>query len=129
MFKFIGRALAGLFLTREARDAVGQIQMRPPAHKTKPMSPFEQRDAAAAASGGKALSPSTTLSASKAEAIAAAQEEAQALVTPDRAELIRQAMRVRAAKQAILADLDDETRGKLVATAMKALLRENRRDE
>ena len=60
---------------------------------------------------------------------AAAPAQAQDMVTPDRAELIRQAMRVRAAKQTILADLDDETRAKLVATAMRALLNEGRNKE
>ena len=35
-------------------------------------------------------------------------------------------MRVRAAKQTILADLSDDDRARLVATAMKALLREGR---
>ncbi|PKU21645.1 hypothetical protein [Telmatospirillum siberiense] len=101
MFKFIGRALAGLVLTKDAQKVVGQIQLGTGGDKTK--SPFAARD----------------------QAIAEAQKGAQGLVTPDRAELIRQAMQVRAAKQKILADLDDETRGKLVATAMKALLKED----
>jgi hypothetical protein len=101
MFKFIGRALAGLVLTKDARKAVGQLQIGPVSGKSKPKSPFDLRD----------------------QAIAEVQKDAQDLVTPDRAELIRQAMRVRAAKQTILADLDDETRGKLVAAAMKALLK------
>lgn len=103
MFKFIGKALAGLVLTKDAQKAVGQIQIGAGGGKTKPKSPFDARD----------------------QAIAEVQKGAQGLVTPDRAELIRQAMQVRAAKQKILADLDDETRGKLVAAAMKALLRED----
>ncbi len=106
MFKFIGRALAGLVLTKDAQKAVGQIQIGTGAGKTKPKpkSPFDARD----------------------RAIADVQKDAQGLVTPDRAELIRQAMQVRAAKQTILASLDDETRGKLVAAAMKALLNQDR---
>jgi hypothetical protein len=102
MFKFIGRAMAGLVLTKDAQKAVGQIQVGAAGGKTKPKSPFDARD----------------------QAIAEVKKDAQGLVTPDRAELIRQAMKVRAAKQTILADLDDETRGKLVAAAMKALLNE-----
>ena len=98
MFKFIGKALAGLVLTRDAQKAVGQIQVG--GGKAKPKSPFDDRNSA----------------------IAEMQKDGQGLVTPDRAELICQAMKVRAAKQTILADLDDETRGKLVAAAMKALL-------
>jgi hypothetical protein len=100
MLKFIGKALAGLVLTKDAQKAAGQIQIS--GGKTKPKSPFDDR----------------------AQAVSEMQKDAQGLVTPDRAELIRQAMKVRAAKQTILADLDDETRGKLVAAAMKALLNE-----
>jgi hypothetical protein len=100
MFKFIGRALAGLVLTKDAQKVVGQIQVG--SGKAKAKSPFEDRDTA----------------------VTELQKGAQGLLTPDRAELIRQAMKVRAAKQTILADLDDATRGKLVAAAMKALLNE-----
>jgi hypothetical protein len=108
MFKFIGRAIAGLILTKDARQAVGR--------RPSPASP------------GKGKSGSVP-AGSRDQAIAEMQKGAQDLLTPDRAELIRQAMRVRAAKQTILADLDDETRGKLVATAMKALLKETKREE
>ena len=61
--------------------------------------------------------------------MAVAEARASDVVTADRAELIRQAMKVRAAKQTILAELDDETRGRLVATAMKAFLNEGRKKE
>jgi len=50
-------------------------------------------------------------------------------VTPDRTELIRQAMQMRAAKQSLLADLNDEDRAKLVATAMRAFLNESKTKE
>lgn len=103
MFKFIGKALARLVLTSEARRAVGRRV------------------------GGKR--PQTLTGKPAAQAAAEAQVQAQAVVTPDRAELIRQAMKVRAAKQSILADLDDETRAKLVATAMRALLNEGRKKQ
>jgi light-regulated signal transduction histidine kinase (bacteriophytochrome) len=58
--------------------------------------------------------------------IAQMQAQGAALVTNDRAELIRQAMQVRAAKQSLLADLNDEDRAKLVATAMRAFLNEGK---
>lgn len=60
--------------------------------------------------------------------IADAQATMRDVMTPDRAELIRQAMAVRQAKQTILADLSDEQRQKLVAVAMKRLLNEGRDD-
>lgn len=48
------------------------------------------------------------------------------VVTPERAALIENAMRVHRAKQKILADLDDEQKQRLVALAMRALLNEGR---
>ncbi len=59
-------------------------------------------------------------------AIAQAQAKMKGVMTPERAELIRQAMQVRKAKQTILADLSDEERQKLVALAMKKLMNEGR---
>ena len=102
MLKFIGKALAGLVLTREAQQTLSK-QVKT---KTAP------RKAAAPAAG------------SREELIREAQAKAEDLVTPDRAELIRRAMEVRKAKQTILADLSDEDRQRLVAAAMKRLLRE-----
>jgi hypothetical protein len=105
MFKFIGKALAGLVLTKGAQRAVGRI-------------------------GKGGTNRQTTVSAAaRQRAMATAEARASDLVTADRAELIRQAMKVRAAKQTILAELDDETRGRLVATAMRAFLNEGRKKE
>lgn len=59
-------------------------------------------------------------------AVAEARAKMAGVMTPERAELIRQAMQVRKAKQAIFADLSDEQRQKLVAVAMKKLLNEGR---
>jgi hypothetical protein len=106
MFKFIGKALAGVLLTDDARKAVSAKTSSAPAKKK---------------AGGKASQPPAERAA-----VTEAQEQAKQLITEDRAELIRNAMRVRAAKQTILADLSDEDRARLVATAMKALLREGR---
>lgn len=55
----------------------------------------------------------------------AAKGSARAM-TPERAELIRNAMRIHRAKQNILADLDDAQRQKLVLLAMRAFLNEGR---
>ncbi len=60
--------------------------------------------------------------------IAEAQAKMRDVITPERAELIRQAMAVRQAKQTILADLSDDQRQKLVAVAMRRLLNEGRGD-
>lgn len=109
MFKFIGKALAGLVLTDKARKAVA-APVRPKG-------------------GGKAKAGKDAAKGAKATAIAQVQAQAKDLITPERAELIRRAMEVRKAKQTILADLDDAARAKLVATAMKALLNEGREKE
>jgi hypothetical protein len=111
MLKFIGKALAGMVLTKEARTAAGGLAKSAVRNATQKMQ-----------AGPGAPD-------SKAQAIAQAQAQAAAIVTPDRAELIRQAMAVRAAKQSLLADLNDEDRAKLVATAMRAFLAEGKPKE
>ena len=61
--------------------------------------------------------------------ITAMQQQAEGLMTPERAELLRRAMEVRRAKQTIFADLSDEQRQKLVAVAIRKLLNEGREGE
>lgn len=56
------------------------------------------------------------------KAIAHMQSQVKEFVTPERQALIANAMAVHRAKQKILADLDDESRAKLVAMAITALL-------
>jgi len=102
MLKFIGRALTGLVLTKDAQKALRR-------------SPAAKKRAADAGDG-------------RAAGIAALHEQMKDVVTPERTELIRQAMEVRRAKQQILADLGDEDRRKLVAVAVKRLLREDKTD-
>lgn len=104
MLKFIGKALARMVLTKEAREAAGDL---------------------AQSALKSALKKPTPAGDAKQQAIAEIQAEAASLITPSRAELIRQAMEVRAAKQALLADLNDEDRAKLVATALRAFLNES----
>lgn len=99
MFGFLGRALSGLVLTKGARQAVKTARSK--AASAKP------------AGGGKAAS------------IAAMQAQSKNLITPERAELLQNAMKVRSAKQTILANLSDEQRARLVAEAMKRLLHED----
>ncbi|MDA8229743.1 MAG: hypothetical protein M0006_00215 [Magnetospirillum sp.] len=60
------------------------------------------------------------------EAIRQAQANMRKMVTPDRAELIRKAMEVHRAKQAVFADLSDSERSRLVALALKRLLNEGK---
>ena len=128
MFKFIGKALAGLVLTKDARKALGQAnQVRGGGASAK--SGGHAMPATPRAPGAGAVAAQAALDskeAAKNAAIALVQSQGEELVTHDRDELIRNAMKVRNAKQAILADLDDESRAKLVAAAMKALMREGK---
>lgn len=111
MLKFIGKALAGMVLTKEAREAAGGLAKSAVRNATQKMQVGQPAPDA------------------KEQAIAEAQAQAAQIVTPDRAELIRRAMEVRAAKQSLLADLNDEDRAKLVATAMRAFLSEGKPKE
>ncbi|MBI2241735.1 MAG: hypothetical protein HYU59_13150 [Magnetospirillum gryphiswaldense] len=56
--------------------------------------------------------------------IARMQAQVQEFVTPERQALIQNALRVQRAKRQILEELDDESRAKLVAMAITALMRE-----
>lgn len=60
------------------------------------------------------------------KAIASMQSQMKNVMTPERAELIRNALAVHKAKQSILADLNDEARAKLVALAITSLLNEGK---
>lgn len=61
----------------------------------------------------------------RAAAIAHMQSQVRDFVTPERQALIANAMAVHRAKQKILADLDDESRAKLVAMAITTLLHQD----
>lgn len=56
--------------------------------------------------------------------IARMQAQVQEFVTPERQALIQNALKVQRAKRQILEELDDESRAKLVAMAITALMRE-----
>lgn len=98
MANFFTRALMGLFLSKNAQAV---LEKRAKAAKRGKMSAREQ-------------------------ALEQVRTQSKAVMTDDRAELIRQAMQVRKAKQTVLADLSDTERQKLVAVAMRKLLNEGK---
>lgn len=72
--------------------------------------------------------PGTRPASVREEAVAQIRQSQGKVMTPQRAELIRNAMEVHRAKKAILADLDDEQKQRLVALALRAFLNEGRDD-
>jgi len=115
MLKFLGKALVGMVLTKEAQTAAGGLADKAIKHAVKKALPE--------------IKPPEELSANLMEpAIAQGQVPAPVAIvmTGSRAELIRQAMQIRAAKQSLLNDLNDEDRAKLLATAMRAFLHESK---
>ena len=111
MLKFVGKALAGLVLTKEAQEAVGQLKVTPftptfPFPSVEPESKLKLATSNGVSVGASAATPPAETPKS------------------NRDELIRNAMSIRASKQGVLADLDSDSRAKLVALAMKALLNE-----
>lgn len=71
----------------------------------------------------KPTSPVTARSTREAD-IARMQAQVNQIVTPERQALIQNAMKVHRAKRQILDQLDDESRAKLVAMAITALMRD-----
>lgn len=104
MWKFIGKTMASMVLTKEARDAAGGLAKNAVRNATQKMLP-----------PGMAPLPEAPVP-----------PPAPAPVISERAELIRRAMEVRAAKQTVLAELSEADRERLVATAMKAFLTESK---
>ena len=110
MFKFIGKTLAGVVLTRDAQAAVGKaVQARSQPQATKPAA----KAAAAPAAQGSA----------RAKAVAAMQAQGRFAMTPQRQALIRNALKVAAAKKQIIGELSDEARANLVGIALIGLLK------
>ena len=164
MLNLIGKAITGVMLTREARDAVRDVgglasaiqasadarvlkaagMPLPPIGATALTSPrtwaapvatplairsevselFPMR--VPVASPGAKLGPSVKSAPRvKPAPIEPAPPEAiqtKDFLTPERAALIQNAMKVHSAKQTILAHLTDEQRAKLQSIAMKAML-------
>ncbi|MCW8835786.1 MAG: hypothetical protein OQJ99_05405 [Rhodospirillales bacterium] len=110
MLKMISTALMSVFLDKKAREAVSN---RSASRKTG--KPARQRNDASPPSRGGAPP-------SREEDLEALRIKTDHLMTPERKEMLRNAMKVRAAKSKIIEDLDDEQKRKLYAMAMKALL-------
>ena len=106
--KFLGKALASMVLTKEARDVAGVAAKHAVRNAVQ-----------------KINNDPGKLSELQPPALADGQAPAPAPTQPDRAELIRRAMEVRASKQSLLAELKPEERAKLEATAMRAFLGES----
>ncbi|NFV78678.1 hypothetical protein [Magnetospirillum aberrantis] len=73
----------------------------------------------------RAPKPAAVPAPNRDAAIARMQSQVKDFVTPERQALIANAMAVHRAKQNILADLDDESRAKLVAMAITTLLHQD----
>lgn len=103
------------------KPSVQEVVARPPGPKPGPpvdRSKLKPRPVPVPPSGsGKA--------GSRESDIADMQALSQGLMTEDRAELIKNAMQIRRAKQTVLDALSDEQKEQLVALALKALLNED----
>jgi len=109
MFKFIGKALTSVVLTKEAQDAMKK------ARDSKPVAATSQR----AAKSGKPAPAAP----GKAAAVAQIQAGGKHLMTPGREALLKNAMKVRAAKKSIVGELSDEARANLVGITLIGLMR------
>ena len=99
----------GFFKSKLEKDAQAAIRRR--AQQAAPQ--------VAAKAGVAPAAPS-----SRERDLARLRGQAQALITQERQALIANAMKVHRAKREILDQLDDESRAKLVAMAITALMRE-----
>lgn len=108
--KFLGKALASMVLTKEAREVAGVAAKHAVRNATQKIQ---------TGPGGKL--PDTGLPALAEGQVPA---EAGAPAPVDRAELIRRAMEVRKSQQSLLAELNPAQRAKLEETAMRAFLGE-----
>ena len=105
----------GFFRNKFEKDAQAAIEQR--ARQLAPR--------AAAKVGKPAPSPQPSPQSSTREAdIARMRAQVGQIVTPERQALIQNALKVHRAKRQILDQLDDESRAKLVAMAITALMRE-----
>lgn len=101
MLKFIGKALVGMVLTKEARQVAGPLAQ---SALSSAINTALKREAAE-------VRPQPVINQ-------AAEEEAASAAR--RAALIRQAMEIRAAKQTLLQELNEQDRNRLLETAMRA---------
>lgn len=89
--------------------------------------PTGKRAKAPAKKGAGSRPPESSVARGpNANAAAKAADPTPRTMTPERRELLRQVSAVHRSKQKILADLDDESREKLVMLAFRALLNEGK---
>ena len=106
----------GFFKDKFEKDAQAAIERR-----ARQLAP----DKAPKRASPPAPKPAPEAEDDRAAAIAHMQSQVRDFVTPERQALIANAMAVHRAKQKILADLDDESRAKLVAMAITTLLHQD----
>jgi hypothetical protein len=116
MFKFIGKTLAGVVLTKNAQAAVGK------ALQPKPASGAAAKPAGAKTVGAKMAG------AKSGQPAAATPANFQGALTPERQALIQNALKVRAAKTKVIGELSDEARANLVGIALIGLLKADQKD-
>jgi hypothetical protein len=141
MYKLLGKALAGVVLTKDARQAVkeagglsaigAKTPSAPPAPASPEASPARatppSQPAPAAASAAPALAALQGLKSgevdpeARALLIATMLTEGKGRIQLERADLLKLAQKMRATKQTVLAELSDEHRAKLTDMASKML--------
>lgn len=110
----------GFFKDKFEKDAQAAIERR-----ARQLAPDKAPKRVAAPAPAAKPGPGPEPEDDRAAAIAHMQSQVRDFVTPERQALIANAMAVHRAKQKILADLDDESRAKLVAMAITTLLHQD----
>ena len=105
----------GFFKNKFEKDAQAAIERR--AQQMAPKVAAKVVKATNAVTSGRQAS-------TREQDIARMQSQVAQVVTPERQALIQNALKVQRAKRQILDQLDDESRAKLVAMAITALMRE-----
>lgn len=121
-----GRLFGASADTDGEKTAAGRGKATTAAKKAPVPSPKKKKAAKVSKAGAQTGGAPSAGSAARDKALAQVRAAQGTVVTADRAELIRQAMQIRKAKQQILADLSDDQRAKLAALAIRGLLNEGR---
>jgi hypothetical protein len=112
LFEFVSKALLALVLDKRAREALEAANRSPSAHSTKSAglpSPAEAGRAKSGPSAPGSVKPSPSAPPRGRE------------LTDERRELIRNALAVQRSKQHVFDDLSEDTKAKLLITAVKAM--------
>ncbi len=110
----------GFLKDKFEKDAQAAIERR-----ARQLAPDKAPKRAAAPAPAPSRDPAPVADQDRTAAIAHMQAQVRDFVTPERQALVANAMAVHRAKQKILADLDDESRAKLVAMAITTLLHQD----